>query len=66
MSERILDAVAMAVRKVRENPAVVRNPDLRAMGRVMAGEIADACADSDDQFDRDRFFALCGMPRLAK
>ena len=61
MTRKDFEALATAIRDVREIPSVWQN-DVALSGVIVAArKIADAYVESNERFDRDRFLRACGV-----
>ena len=58
MSRKDFNAIAAAINRAAFNS--VHNGGFAAV-RDAAQQIADACADSNPRFDRNRFLTACGV-----
>ena len=61
MTRKHFDAIAAAVREVREGKYVAENMDVMIGTTLVARKIAAVCAESNERFNVKRFLRACGV-----
>jgi hypothetical protein len=61
MTRKDFEAIAAAMREVREIPSVWQNDDTLSGVTLTARKLADVCAGSNGRFDKGRFLRACGI-----
>jgi hypothetical protein len=61
MTRKHFEAIAAAVKEVREDPIVCKTLGALDGVNVVANYLATMCAHSNERFDRGRFLRACGV-----
>ena len=62
-TDKLRDAIALAVRTTRGLPTVRENPAILAGVDTLVCLIGSCCKDTDDTFDYDDYLRSCGVRR---
>jgi len=61
MTRKDFEALASAIRSVRETPTVTESDGCLATADCIPLAIAEVCAESNDRFNENRFLRACGI-----